>query len=510
MNYFVTNTVTQQSSGIEHSEMKRLQLFRDHNVPAKIVTTNFYSRFHDDFKENGLTDDTSLNMFDYFLGNLHVPMKKNGASDWLASHPGETTDLGVEKDEKNTEVHGWRVRNGNDQMLIREDTKNGQISSIVYGSSDNRVQHSAIYDDRGFLALDNIMSGDGHLKEQHFFSHTGEQIITWRFKDNGATRSIFLKYKGEQRIFMNNDGLLSFFLDTINEEAGGDSLVISDRYENTPALAHMKTTARRYVYVHNVHVGDPTDPLHDPNLNYNYAYVLMHPEQFTGIIALTEHQKNDIQTRFGKNINIVVIPGGTTTQETAIAISQRPNQKHILSVARISAEKRVNLLVEVTAAVKKVMPDVILDVYGFISDPRTAQVVNQTVKDNDMTGTVHFYPYTHDIATVYDNSVLLASTSSNEGLPLTMLEAESHGLPIVSFDINYGPNEIIADGKSGYLIENGNVQAMADKIVSIFNDPFLHQRLSAGAYEAAQKYSPDNVWQAWQQIAKIDAPTAAK
>lgn len=510
MNFFVTNTVGKQSSGIEHSEMKRLQLFLANGVPAKIVTTNFYSRFHYDFKTNGLTDETSLNMFDYFLGNLDVPVKKNDAQTWLAQQSGEATDLGTETDRQGVEVHGWRLVQAGQQLLLREDTKNGQISSIVYGTPDNRMQHSEVYDDRGFLSLDNVTGPDGKLQEQHFYSHTGEQIMTWRFQKNGATHSIFLKHHGEQRIFMNNEGLITYFLDTINQEAGGDNLIISDRYENTPALGRMKTDARRYVYIHNIHMVNPENP-NDPNLNYNYAYVLNHPRQFTGMITPTHHQANDIKQRFGEDLNVVVIPSGSIDPvNEQLAISSRPRQHHILSVARISPEKRLDLLVKVTALVKEKIPDVILDIYGFVTDPKSGVVLNNTLKETDMIGNVHFYDYTGQIGEVYDDSTLLALTSRNEGFGLALIEAESHGVPVVSFDINYGPNEIVQDDESGYLINNGDVEAMAAKIVSIFQDPFLHQRLSNGAYEAAKKYSPENVWQAWQKIAKIDTPASTK
>lgn len=511
MNFFVTNTVGKQSSGIEHSEMKRLQLFLEHQVPATIVTTNYYSRFHFNFKENGLTDDTSLNMFDFFLGNLHVPQRSNTVKEWLANHSGSATDLGTDVVEGNIQVHGWRVIDGNQQFLLREDVQSGQISSIVYGTTANFIKHSEIYDDRGFKTLDNIMGADGRVTEQRFFSHTGEQIIIWRLDGKGATRSIFLKHQGEQRIFMNNDGLITYFLDVINQENGGDNLIISDRYENTPALARMKTPARRYVYIHNVHVSDPTDPLHDPKLNYNYAYVLQHPRQFTGMITPTYHQANDIKQRFGKDLNVVVIPSGSIEPSSnRIAINDRPRQHHILSVARISPEKRLDLLVRVAALVKKQIPDVILDIYGFVTDPRSGVILNNTVKETDMAGSVHFYPYTDQIMPVYDESTVLALTSANEGFGLALIEAESRGVPLVSFDINYGPNEIIENGKNGYLIKDGDIDDMAAKIITIFKDPFLNQKLSTGAYEATNKFSSANVWQAWQNIAKIDTQTPIK
>ncbi|ERL63722.1 hypothetical protein L248_2240 [Schleiferilactobacillus shenzhenensis LY-73] len=485
--------------------MKRLQLFLDHDVPAKIVTTNYYSRFHYDFTTNGLTDDTSLNMFDYFLDNLHVPIQKNDAKHWLDAHPGEQTDLGEEQDGNGVAVHGWRIVNGTTQQLIREDVKTGQISSIVYGTTANVVQHSELFDDRGFKTLDIIVDAAGHTQEQRFYSHDGTERILWRFKDNKVTQSIFLKVNDEQRIFMNNDGLISYFLDTINQAAGGDSLIISDRYENTPALAHMKSKARRYVFIHNVHVADPDNPLHDPHLNYNYAYVLQHPREFNGMITPTHHQAWDIKTRFGKGLNVVVIPSGSVDPiRTRIPIINRPLRHHILSVARISPEKRLDTLVKVAAMVREKVPDTILDIYGFVSDRKSGIILNNTVKTTNMVGSVHFHDYTDKIEDVYDDSTLLALSSRNEGFGLALIEAEAHGVPLVSFDINYGPNEIIQNGVNGYLVENADAETMAARIIDIFQNPFLNQKLSDGAYDAAEKFSPQNVWKAWAQIAKLD------
>ena len=55
-------------------------------------------------------------------------------------------------------------------------------------------------------------------------------------------------------------------------------------------------------------------------------------------------------------------------------------------------------------------------------------------------------------------------TSLYEGFPMVLVEVSSYGVPLVSFDINTGPSDIIENKKSGFLIEDGNFQEFADKI----------------------------------------------
>lgn len=71
----------------------------------------------------------------------------------------------------------------------------------------------------------------------------------------------------------------------------------------------------------------------------------------------------------------------------------------------------------------------------------------------------------------YSSAALYVLTSRQEGLPTVLLEAQLHGLPCISFDIETGPDEIIDNGFNGYLISPYDVQAMADSIRDLLEDP---------------------------------------
>jgi poly(glycerol-phosphate) alpha-glucosyltransferase len=71
-----------------------------------------------------------------------------------------------------------------------------------------------------------------------------------------------------------------------------------------------------------------------------------------------------------------------------------------------------------------------------------------------------------------------------------------------TYDVNYGPNEIIEDGINGRIVANGDYKALAAAILDVLRDPELAQQYSTGAYDSAKRYSETNVWQAWQALLK--------
>lgn len=90
--------------------------------------------------------------------------------------------------------------------------------------------------------------------------------------------------------------------------------------------------------------------------------------------------------------------------------------------------------------------------------------------------------------------------SHNEGLPMSILEAMSYGLPVVSTRVG-GIPELIDHGRDGLLIEAGDVEALADALVQLGNNPSLrHQMSSAARSKIEDSYSVGAVLPRLEQI----------
>ena len=80
-----------------------------------------------------------------------------------------------------------------------------------------------------------------------------------------------------------------------------------------------------------------------------------------------------------------------------------------------------------------------------------------------------------------------------EGLPMAMLEAMAHGLPVIVTRVGAIP-EVVTDGVEGFLIEPGDVAALADRLLRLASDADLRSRMGLAARRRVEAgYSLDRM-----------------
>ena len=62
-------------------------------------------------------------------------------------------------------------------------------------------------------------------------------------------------------------------------------------------------------------------------------------------------------------------------------------------------------------------------------------------------------------------------TSTTEGQSLVLLESMAAGCVPIAYDIRYGPDELLVDGETGFLVPGGDVSALADTIARFLSLP---------------------------------------
>lgn len=97
-----------------------------------------------------------------------------------------------------------------------------------------------------------------------------------------------------------------------------------------------------------------------------------------------------------------------------------------------------------------------------------------------------FKGHVDEMGSFYQGLDVYLNTSIHEGIPMTILEAMGHGLPIIAPAVG-GIVEIIEDGKEGFLIGSRNPGDFADKCLLLKNDRELWERMSFAAKEKAEK-----------------------
>lgn len=259
-------------------------------------------------------------------------------------------------------------------------------------------------------------------------------------------------------------------------------IVISSRIEITKILNKLK--GKNIVKIAEEHVH------HNNNLKYvntlkkntnNIDYLVSVSEH------LNEYYKNIIDAK------CIYIPNSLTSWPMECS---KLNNKNIVSVGRLSKEKGFLDLIEVIKRAVAKDREIHLDLIG---DGEEYNNIMNLIKKYSLEKniTLHGFQNQDYISEIYNNSSLYLMTSYEESFGIVLIEAGSHMVPAMAFSSAQGANEIIKNNKSGYLIENRNMDLMVEKILYLLNNRDALVNMGDEARKVAHSYSFEEVKKIW-------------
>lgn len=171
--------------------------------------------------------------------------------------------------------------------------------------------------------------------------------------------------------------------------------------------------------------------------------------------------------------------------------------KEIIFIGRYTNQKDPLLALKVMKAIKDKNFKCHLSMFG---SGDLLSKMEKFIKKNQLESYVTINSPTKDIINEIRKSDLLLSTSKFEGLPLTIVEANSQSVPIVSSNWGDAVYEVINDEISGYVIEKRNPELFADKIIEILSKPKLLEKLKKNAFNHSYTFSDDVIVSKWLDI----------
>lgn len=172
--------------------------------------------------------------------------------------------------------------------------------------------------------------------------------------------------------------------------------------------------------------------------------------------------------------------------------------KKIVTVCRLDRVKGIERGIEAFQKISAQYPDWSWEVYGD-GDETYLQELRELVEQRQVKNFL-FKGYCSDVSAAYQGAALYACTSFFEGLPLSLLEAKSWRVPIVSFDCKTGPGEIIEDGVNGFLAPDSDIDAFAGRMERLMGDADLRKRFSDMSYSNMDKFRKSEIMKRWMQL----------
>lgn len=171
--------------------------------------------------------------------------------------------------------------------------------------------------------------------------------------------------------------------------------------------------------------------------------------------------------------------------------------KRVLAVGRYSFQKGYDLLVKVWSEVHRSCPDWVLDIVG---DGEERESLQRMIEERNLAGCVRLKRPTVRIANEYQSASIVALSSRYEGLPMILLEAQTFGLPVVSFRCKCGPGDVVTDGVDGYLVDEGDIEGMAGRLVALMKDVKARKEMGKAARMASERFSEERVMRQWVEL----------
>jgi len=218
--------------------------------------------------------------------------------------------------------------------------------------------------------------------------------------------------------------------------------------------------------------------------------LLKHLQKLDRMVVLTEDAKKDWPEL--SNVTLISDPIPFKVDQVSTLSSKR-----VVSIGRYAYEKGNDLLLKAWAKVEKSCKDWSLDIYGMGNQaPYRALMLELGIDETRC----HLHGSLTDVKDAYLNSSVFTLPSRFEGFGLVIIEAMACGVPVVAFDCENGPRNIITNNYNGILVKPFQVDDYAESLLRLMHDDQLRAQMGSRAYESSKKYMIEDIAVQWKKL----------
>lgn len=159
----------------------------------------------------------------------------------------------------------------------------------------------------------------------------------------------------------------------------------------------------------------------------------------------------------------------------------------ILYIAEFIPRKDHGFFIKNIPELKKQIPNLKVIMPGRGVQLKEMKILAVNLEVDDI---IWFPGYRKDINLLCAISDLYVTTSRQEGLPISVIEAMASGLPIVASSIR-GQTDAVLPGRNGELYQLDNNADFVEKILELYKNPELRTEMRKNNIEDSRKYSVD-------------------
>lgn len=446
--------------------------------------------------------------------NLHEELARNGQEAGSADLPGaEEVDDGeltvATHTERGATVLSYFDRRG---RCVRVRTKRGA-----------RVERDTLYregvphlvrdfDVRGYCRREqSVVGAVERVCEERYLAPDGFCYATRRLDAvTGDQRGVFWHRRdgrGPQRFAHNtpwHSAWLEEFVRSRDRRAGMPFVIAESPSGVLKLLETDPASAHRLFMFHENHLSPPHTLGAEPRKDYGKVFTRL--TEMPLLIVPTDAQAEDIRSQFGAEVRVRSIGNRVSDKRTGAAGEKQAGR--VGSFGRLAPGKRLDELLRIFRSVTERVPGARLEIFG--SGPERRTLEEQAARLG-LGEAVTFHGRTPDVGDEMSRCEVTVSTSETESFGLSIAESLAAGTPVVSYAVNYGPRDLIRDGRDGYLVEPGDTETFVERLVALLEDPAAATRMGeSGERRMAEDFSRSSFTAAWRDaLLEVDAAAPA-
>ena len=201
-----------------------------------------------------------------------------------------------------------------------------------------------------------------------------------------------------------------------------------------------------------------------------------------------------------------VIPNPIIDKDDTACLPRQERKKRIVTHGRLDNEqKRHDVLIRAFALIHQEYPDYTLSIYGADGDKqrRNEKALRALIAELGMGDCIRLEGKTNTPKEAMKDGMIWVLSSDFEGIPNSLIEAMSMGLPCVATDCSPGGARfLIEDGVNGCMVERGSVKGLYEKIKYMIEHPLEAENMGREAMKIRQSFMPQDIADKWEKYLK--------
>ena len=395
-------------------------------------------------------------------------------------------------------VNLWeQLRTWDDEQLKRA-VPTFDADELVFDPLDERGSHASplmnqLVDDDGTVLQVDYFRPDGTLLATHRRARPHDETSAFTLCDTSGTP--LGTWAGIWPLYY-------FWLDTLPRDP--IAWMICDSKTSANHLVDYRRDDVVTLHVmHQSHLDTDSGATNESVVRSSRARVLERLDQWDAAIFLTRQQLGEVETLLGPGDNRHVIPHGRYVPKEPPKLKRSPY--HGVMLTGLNKRKQIAHAIKAMNRVGRVkLRRVTLDVWG---EGPYEERLQAAIDKSDAPVTLR--GYSDDAWKEFDKASFSLLTSSNEAFGLVLVESMGHGCIPISYDMPYGPAEIITHGVDGFLVPPDDISGLAAHIRRLAHMKQADlARIRQAAYERATEFNDEAVTEAWATV--MNAAVEAK